>query len=509
MKWIFCGLLGLMVSAFTGIALGESQDFAAGKTVYDENCAHCHGYEGDGQGYAFEYVFPKPRDFTSGMFKIRTTETGEEPTQKDLFQIISRGMPGSTMPEWESVLNEQQLHAVAAYVEQFYKTDEDTEEEEYTEEEADEEADEEDEPVVPLVIPKAPDSSPESIARGKELTLKVECDKCHGKEGRGDGPSAMELKDDWNQIPMHPADWTAPWRFRGGNRAEDIFRTIRTGLNGTPMPTFAEDLTVDETWDVVHYVRSLASVNEPEVKRTLVSKKVEGVLSLEMENGQWETAQIFYVPFSGQVILKERLFQPTVHSLRFSSIYNETEIAFRIQWNDPTSKAHKEFGGGDEMILQFPAKLKEGERAIPHFLMGQPGKSVNLWLWSDAYGKVVDAKASRLGDWMVREDRPLASIIRYKNGQYTLMIKRERVNDQKGSVQFPADRIVVPLAFSAVDGSSGEGGSKRGVTTWYNLLLEQPVGNNIIYVPIIIFLLILGLEVLLMVRTRRSKNTIS
>ena len=110
---------------------------------------------------------------------------------------------------------------------------------------------------------------------------------------------------------------------------------------------------------------------------------------------------------------------------------------------------------------------------------------------------------------MVREDRPLASIISYKNGQYTLMIKRERVNDQKGSVQFPADRIVVPLAFSAVDGSSGEGGSKRGVTTWYNLLLEQPVGNNIIYVPIIIFLLILGLEVLLMVRTRRSKNTIS
>jgi len=549
MKWIFCGLLGLMVSAFTGIALGESQDFAAGKTVYDENCAHCHGYEGDGQGYAFEYVFPKPRDFTSGMFKIRTTETGEEPTQKDLFQIISRGMPGSTMPEWESVLNEQQLHAVAAYVEQFYKTDEDTEEEEetdedteeeeetdedteeeeetdedteeeeetdedteeeeYTEEEADEEADEEDEPVVPLVIPKAPDSSPESIARGKELTLKVECDKCHGKEGRGDGPSAMELKDDWDQIPMRPADWTAPWRFRGGNRAEDIFRTIRTGLNGTPMPTFAEDLTVDETWDVVHYVRSLASVNEPEVKRTLVSKKVEGVLSLEMENGQWETAQIFYVPFSGQVILKERLFQPTVHSLRFSSIYNETEIAFRIQWNDPTSKAHKEFGGGDEMILQFPAKLKEGERAIPHFLMGQPGKLVNLWLWSDAYGKVVDAKASRLGDWMVREDRPLASIISYKNGLYTLMIKRERVNDQKGSVQFPADRIVVPLAFSAVDGSSGEGGSKRGVTTWYNLLLEQSVGNNIIYVPIIIFLLILGLEVLLMVRTRRSKNTIS
>ena len=535
MNRAYCGLFGLFLLSFPLVlfAAGESQDFATGKTVYEENCAHCHGYEGDGQGYAFENVFPKPRDFTSGMFKIRTTATGEEPTQKDLLQIISRGMPGSTMPEWESILNEEQLYAVTAYVEKFYKAedeesddeedsdeddetdseeaadDDEAEEEEEVDDEDDDEDDEDDdeddeeEVLAPLVIPPAPDSSTESIARGKELTLKVECDKCHGKAGRGDGPSAMELKDDWNQHPMRPADWTAPWRFRGGNRAEDIFRTVRTGLNGTPMPSFAEELTVEQTWDVVSYVRSLAPEKEPDVKRTLVSKKVEGVLSLEMEHSQWASAQIFYVPFSGQVILKERLFQPAVHSLRFSSIYNETEIAFRIQWNDPTSKAHQEFGGGDEMILQFPAKHKEGERALPYFLMGQPGKSVNLWVWSDAYGKVVDAKASRLGDWMVREERLLNSKISYKNGQYTLLIKRDRVNDQKGSIQFPADRIVVPLAFSAVEGSSPEGGSKRGVTTWYNLLLEQPVGNNIIYVPVIIFLLILGLEVLLMLRTRR------
>ena len=520
MNRIFYGILGLIIFSLPTVvsaAGGHSHDHSGGKAVYDEHCAHCHGYEGDGQGYAFENAFPKPRDFTSGLFKIRTTPTGEEPTQDDLFNIISRGMPGTTMPEWATVLNEQQRRDVAAYVEQFYKSEdeeEETDEEEATgeeeadeeeaEEEAEEEEEEEDVPVVPLVIPKAPASTPESIARGKELTLKVECDKCHGKEGRADGPSALDQKDDWNQLPMRPADWTAPWRFRGGNRPQDIFRTVRTGLNGTGMPSFAEDLTLDETWDVVNYVRSLAPETEPEVKRTLVSKKVEGELLLEMDNGQWESAQKFYVPFSGQVILNERLFQPAVLSLRFSSIYNETEIAFRIQWNDPTSKAHKEFGGGDEMILQFPAKFKEGERALPYFLMGQPGKSVNLWAWSDAYGKVVDAKASRLGDWAVREDRPLESNISYKNGQYTLIITRVRVNDQKGSVQFPADRIVVPLAFSAVDGSSGEGGSKRGVTTWYNLLLEQPVGNNTIYVPVIIFLLILGLQVLLMIRIRNK-----
>ncbi|MBC8258800.1 MAG: c-type cytochrome [SAR324 cluster bacterium] len=527
MNRIFYGILALIIFSvpLVASAAGHSHDHSGGKAVYDEHCAHCHGYEGDGQGYAFENAFPKPRDFTFGMFKIRTTATGEEPTQDDLFNIISRGMPGTTMPEWATVLNEQQRRDVAVYVEQFYKGEdeeeedeevdedetekEEADEEETDEEEADEEEeevddeDEEDAPVAPLVIPKAPVSTPESIALGKELTIKVECDKCHGKEGRADGPSAMELKDDWNQLAMRPADWTAPWRFRGGNLPEDIFRTVRTGLNGTAMPSFAEDLTDEETWNVVHYVRSLAPEVEPNVKRTLVSKEVEGELSLEMDV-QWQAAQEFYVPFSGQVIVNERLFQPMVHSLRFRSIYNEEEIAFRIQWNDPTSKDHKDFAGGDEMILQFPAKLKKGERIKPYFLMGQPGKSVNIWLWSDATGKAVDAKSSRLGDWLVREDHNLDSKIEHKNGQYTLSIKRARVNEQKGSIQFPPDQVFVPIAFSVVEGSSGEGGSKRGVTTWYNLLLEQPVGNNIYYVPILIFLLILGLEILLMIRTRKN-----
>ena len=342
---------------------------------------------------------------------------------------------------------------------------------------------------------------------GRELTLKVECDKCHGKEGRGDGPSSLELKDDWNEMPIRPADWTAPWRFGGGNQPEDLFRTVRTGLNGTPMPSFAEDLNEEETWNVVHYIRSLAQDTEPEVKRTLVSTKTENPLTLEFDDSRWDSAREFYVPFSGQLVLQERLFQPAVHSMRFKSLYSETEIAFRIQWNDPSSSEHKEFGGKDEMSIQFPAQYRDGEREIPYFLMGRPGRPVNLWLWSDEQGKTIDAKASRLGDWTLLEEQSLQSSIRHVNGQYTLIIKRERVNGQKGSIQFDPQRTIVPIAFSAVEGSSREGGSKRGVTTWYKLLLEQPVGIQVFLVPVILFLFILGLEILLMFHLRRKDKS--
>ncbi|MDP6764758.1 MAG: c-type cytochrome, partial [SAR324 cluster bacterium] len=80
MRYLFIGLLGWLMLGLPEISCAEQKEHSKGRAVYEDNCAHCHGYEGDGQGYAFENVFPKPRDFTYGMFKIRTTPTGEEPT---------------------------------------------------------------------------------------------------------------------------------------------------------------------------------------------------------------------------------------------------------------------------------------------------------------------------------------------------------------------------------------------------------------------------------------------
>ena len=89
---------------------------------------------------------------------------------------------------------------------------------------------------------------------------------CHGELGRGDGTSAPTLKDDWGN-PIRPADLTKRWTFRGGPTREDIFRTFTTGLNGTPMPSFAESLTDEERWQLVDYIVSPRPARRARLRR--------------------------------------------------------------------------------------------------------------------------------------------------------------------------------------------------------------------------------------------------
>ena len=98
----------------------------------------------------------------------------------------------------------------------------------------------------PLALPNAPKSTKESVELGKKLYEETGCVKCHGTLGRGDGPSAPTLKDDWEH-PIRPADLAQSWTFRGGSSREDIFRAMTTGLNGTPMPGFIDALKPEET----------------------------------------------------------------------------------------------------------------------------------------------------------------------------------------------------------------------------------------------------------------------
>ncbi len=109
----------LLLAALPATAQQEQPE-GAGEAVYSAHCAQCHGSEGDGRGHAFDVVFPRPRDFTSGMFKFRTTESGEPPTRENLIQIVARGMPGTGMPAWQGVLSEGEIGQVSDYVQRFY-----------------------------------------------------------------------------------------------------------------------------------------------------------------------------------------------------------------------------------------------------------------------------------------------------------------------------------------------------------------------------------------------------
>ncbi|OGL45371.1 MAG: hypothetical protein A2W05_11675 [Candidatus Schekmanbacteria bacterium RBG_16_38_10] len=217
-----------------------------GKLVYEKYCIGCHGERSDGNGPASRFLDPRPRDFTDerALFKFRSTPSGSLPTDDDLIRTIRRGVHWSSMPSWE-LLPEKEIEALVGYIKtlspkwRYFK------------------------PESPIPIPEPPVylGTPESAERGKKVYFdKAQCTKCHGGSGRGDGPSANELKDDWG-YPIRPFDYTRG-KLKSGDDVKDIYRTFVTGLNGTPMPNFLENLSEQERWDVISFILELRKANK-------------------------------------------------------------------------------------------------------------------------------------------------------------------------------------------------------------------------------------------------------
>jgi mono/diheme cytochrome c family protein len=210
------------------------------KSDYKRYCAGCHGDLGDGNGENAMWLDPKPRDFTLATFKCRSTPTGTLPTDEDLYDTIGRGLTNSNMPIWNTFSRRQKADLVA-YIKTFSPRWE-------TEKAG-----------APIKIPAEPPVTLESISHGKALFTKMECWKCHGPQGRGDGPSAPTLTDSKDQ-PIRPYDFSSGGgdsRFKCGSTNADLYRIFMTGLDGTPMPSFADNIQPNDAWDLVHFLRTL------------------------------------------------------------------------------------------------------------------------------------------------------------------------------------------------------------------------------------------------------------
>jgi cytochrome c oxidase cbb3-type subunit 2 len=197
-----------------------------------------------------------PRNFTLATFKCRSTPTGTLPSDEDLFNTVGRGLESSNMPSWNPLSNQMRADLVA-YVKHFserWKTEK---------------------PGAPIEIPAEPAVTADRIKAGQAVFQKLECWKCHGVEGRGNGPSADTLTDDQNR-PIKPFNFHDQTRFKCGTEDRDLYRIFMTGLDGTPMPSFADNVKPDEAWDLVLYLRTLQPMHtkEKEIARQLGLKPI-------------------------------------------------------------------------------------------------------------------------------------------------------------------------------------------------------------------------------------------
>ena len=220
-----------------------------GEWVFRGLCIGCHGINGDGNGavwelgdlYAKEHKLPrKPRDFTEAVYKLRSTPSGSLPTDADLFKSMSRGLVlNQDMPAFK-FLPERDRWAVIAYIKSF--SDRWEEEEEWQED--------------PIEISEPPLPNAAMVEAGVGVYELMQCKQCHGLRGKGDGPSAPGLEDDAG-LPIVPRDFSDASQFVGSSDPKGIYQTFTTGLDGTPMPSFADFLDETQRWQLVWYVISL------------------------------------------------------------------------------------------------------------------------------------------------------------------------------------------------------------------------------------------------------------
>jgi mono/diheme cytochrome c family protein len=236
----------------------------AGKQLYFRYCWGCHGFRGDGNGENWlptasfpdaPYLNIQPRNFTAATFKCRSTPTGSLPTEQDLYNTLVRGVVNSNMPSWIT-LTAQNRADLIAFIKTFsarWKNDK---------------------PGDPINIPTEPKLTIESIKHGQELFQKLECWKCHGPQGFGNGPSASTLTDS-NDEPIRPYNFAAGSRFKCGATNQDLYKIFMTGLDGTPMPSFADVIKPEDAWDLVHFLRAL-QVTHKSPELTLWESTKEG-----------------------------------------------------------------------------------------------------------------------------------------------------------------------------------------------------------------------------------------
>ena len=209
-----------------------------GKEVYGSNCAICHGANGQGNGWRAHMLYPKPRDFTRGIFRFKTTESGDLPTDRDLFRTVSVGLQGTAMPGWRFVLPEKERWAVVAHLKTFSR---------YFEEEL---------PADPISLGPEPAITPRVVELGRQLFQKVGCVECHGSQGYGDGPSARGMEDSFGSL-ISPRNLHVTAEFKRGRTLRDVALTVSTGNDGTPMPSFKDALTQAQVWALASFVMSL------------------------------------------------------------------------------------------------------------------------------------------------------------------------------------------------------------------------------------------------------------
>jgi DMSO reductase family type II enzyme heme b subunit len=453
-----------------------------GKVIYDQWCSSCHGEKGDGKGPAADFVWPKPRDFTKGTYKFKSTASGEPAVDSDIMRTIREGNPGTSMPAWKR-FNDDEVKALADYLMKFSP---DTFGIKGT----------------PVKIGSPPGGKEKLLALGKEMYQTAKCWECHGKAGRGDGEKGWQekFKDDWGNR-IYPADQTSPWEYRAGSDVKDVFKTITAGFDGTPMTSYGDTVSEEKRWALAYFVQS--EQQKRNLGLTLRVKKVNDIPS-STDDPAWQNTDYLDLPMAGQVIFDPRDFTTPITNARIRGVYTGSELAVMIEWTD--KQPNKGEGGlpPDAARIQFPAKTTEAAR--PYFFMGDKKLGVNIWQWKASDNLGIEYAAAGPDTLSQQEQQNMKAIPSYTEGLYRMVFRRALNTGVKSDTLFEIGKFM-PFAVTLYDGRNSEENKKGAISAWYYMVLEPPVPPSVYILPPVVFLVFLCIGLLLHKNVRKKGQT--
>lgn len=533
--------------------------------LYQLRCAVCHGEKGAGDGPAAEFLVPRPRDFTRGLWKYKTSPGDLPPRDIDIFKTIQSGLLGTSMPGWSALLTDRQVRDLIVLVKQF-----DTSGTWAPKDAKNEDFDKEGRYLksnVRVITDEEPAKSrisysAESAALGKKV-FEENCRKCHGQEGRGNITSGKFLEDDWGQR-IWARDLTKPWTWRvteassesdqtarSDSRRDETIRNIYTrvsvGIRGTPMPAHGaadagekDAISPENLWHVANYAYSLRSgTTWPGERNVIEGVELPGDLPGRVEDPTWDKIPASTFRLVPNLIKGDRLFIPLNDAITVRVVYNDRDIAFLLEVNDRTESRpggpvlaqlpnRNEKMYSDAIAIQFP---KEGAYATapvekPLYRHGDAEHPTTIWYWNagsieppvESRAMLLDATGpnAKLATRASGED--LVAQGEWQDGRWRVLMKRPRGIRAKsaeappgGNAAGAADLIFrkgqfIPLSFANWDGNNGEIGSKHTLTPWFWLLLPPDTNYAVVYGSPLGTTLLVLLAGIALVRSERRKR---
>jgi len=408
----------------------QTDEIEKGRSLYLRHCAVCHGERGKGDGPLAKFVNPPVTDLTEGVFKFRSTPSGTLPTDEDLRRTISEGVPSTPMIGLKGVLGDEEIDAIIAFIKTLcpdFQTKGSG---------------------IPISI-NPPKLTPELLKQGRQIYSEFQCDTCHGPKGDGDGPMAKTLKDNKGR-PIRILSFRDARNFKGGHNPMDIYRSIMSGLDGTPMASFSEVLTEEEGWAVAYFVHSLIEKKTvPQRSNITVKAMKRGDGSPSTVNAVWVKVPTFDLPLQSLW----RANDPK--SVRVQVVRDSQWLVFRLNYSDKTRNDKGKLL--DSVAVQIP---QNPQSPIPSIFWGDYQSPVLVFQWV-AGNKLTVFTARGIGNRSIQTFDAKGQGV-WQRGQWTVTIQ----------MRPPSVLSRLPFSVSVWDAGSGDQGERRSITGWHWLELS-------------------------------------